>query len=73
MVICHFYAKKHNIDYGGKFHLKAVISSLGECFWALLMPLIIIVGITAGFCTRPKPALSPASTVCSSAWCATRS
>ena len=51
MVICHFYAKKHNIDYGGKFHLKAVISSLGECFWALLMPLIIIVGITAGFCT----------------------
>lgn len=51
MVICHFYAKKHNIDYGGKFHLKAVITSLGECFWALLMPLIIIVGITAGFCT----------------------
>ena len=51
MVICHFYAKKHNIDYGGKFEIKKVLRSLYECFWALLMPLIIIVGITAGFCT----------------------
>ena len=51
MVICHFYAKKHNIDYGGKFAIKKVLRSLYECFWALLMPLIIIVGITAGFCT----------------------
>ena len=51
MVICHFYAKKHNIDYGGKFEIKKVGRALIECFWALLMPLIIIVGITAGFCT----------------------
>ena len=42
MIICHFYAKKHN---------KKVVRALYECFWALLMPLIIIVGITAGFCT----------------------
>ncbi|MCR5576704.1 MAG: TRAP transporter large permease, partial [Oscillospiraceae bacterium] len=51
MVICHFYAKKHNIDYGGKFEPKKVARALYDCFWALLMPLIIIVGITAGFCT----------------------
>lgn len=51
MIICHFYAKKHNIDYGGKFQIKKVGKSLLECFWALLMPLIIIVGITGGFCT----------------------
>lgn len=51
MVICHFYAKKHNIDYGGKFEIKTVVKALKDCFWALLMPLIIIVGITAGFCT----------------------
>ena len=51
MVICHFYAKKHNIDYGGKFEIKKVGKALKDCFWALLMPLIIIVGITAGFCT----------------------
>lgn len=51
MVICHFYAKKHNIDYGGKFQPKAVLIALKDCFWALLMPLIIIVGITAGICT----------------------
>ena len=51
MLICHFYAKKHDIDYGGKFQLKKVGKSFISCFWALLMPLIIIVGITAGFCT----------------------
>ena len=51
MVICHFYAKKHDIDYGGKFKLKAVGKSFLNSFWAMLMPLIIIVGITAGFCT----------------------
>ena len=51
MIICHFYAKKHDIDYGGKFQLKKVGKSFISCFWALLMPLIIIVGITAGFCT----------------------
>ena len=33
MVICHFYAKKHNIDYGGKFEIKKVLRSLYECFW----------------------------------------
>lgn len=51
MLICHFYAKKHNIDYGGKFVLKRVGKSFLNSFWALLMPLIIIVGITGGFCT----------------------
>lgn len=51
MVICHFYAKKHNIDYGGKFDIKKVGKSFLNSFLALLMPLIIIVGITAGFCT----------------------
>ena len=51
MAICHFYAKKHGIDYGGKFKFKAVGKSLLNSFWAMLMPLIIIVGITAGFCT----------------------
>jgi len=51
MIICHLYARKHKIDYGGKFEIKKVGRALVECFWALLMPLIIIVGITAGFCT----------------------
>lgn len=51
MIICHFYAKKHNIDYGGKFSLKEAFKAFLDCFWALLMPLIIIVGITGGICT----------------------
>ena len=46
MVICHFYAKKHNIDYGGKFDIKKVGKSFLNSFLALLMPHIIIVCIT---------------------------
>ena len=51
MTVCHFYAKKHGIDYGGKFNLKRVGKTFLDSFWAMMMPLIIIVGITAGFCT----------------------
>jgi C4-dicarboxylate transporter DctM subunit len=51
MVICHFYARKHGIDYGGKFTLKGVWVALKNSFWAMIMPLIIIVGITCGICT----------------------
>jgi len=51
MVICHFYARKKGIDYGGKFSLKAVWHGLKNSFWALLMPFIIIGGITGGICT----------------------
>ena len=51
MIICHIYAKRHNIDYGGKFSLKGVWHALKKSFWAMLMPLIIIVGITCGICT----------------------
>ena len=51
MVICHIYARKHNIDYGGKFSVKGVWLALKNSFWAILMPLIIIVGITGGICT----------------------
>lgn len=51
MIICHIYAKKHNIDYGGKFSPIGVWHALKKSFWAMLMPLIIIVGITGGICT----------------------
>ena len=51
MVVAHIYAKKHDIDYGGKFVAKNVWLALKDSFWAMLMPLIIIVGITFGICT----------------------
>jgi len=51
MIICHIYARKHNIDYGGKFSLAGVWKAFKNSFWAIIMPLIIIVGITAGICT----------------------
>ena len=51
MIICHIYARKHNIDYGGKFSIAGVWKAFKNSFWAIIMPLIIIVGITAGICT----------------------
>ena len=54
MVICHFYAKKHDIDYGGKFVPKDVLIAFKDCFWALIMPVIIIGGVASGFCTATE-------------------
>jgi len=54
MTICYFYAKKHDIDYGGTFEIKVVIESLKDCIWALIMPVIIIGGVVSGFCTATE-------------------
>lgn len=54
MVICVLYARKHNIDYGGKFVLVNVWKAFKEAIWALLMPVIIIGGVAAGFCTATE-------------------
>lgn len=54
MIICYFYAKKHDIDYGGKFVPREVFASLRDCIWALIMPVIIIGGVTCGFCTATE-------------------
>lgn len=54
MVICYFYAKKHDIDYGGKFVPKDVLIAFRDCFWALIMPVIIIGGVATGFCTATE-------------------
>lgn len=54
MLICILYAKKHNIDYGGKFVLSKCWKAFKEAFWALLMPVIIIGGVAGGFCTATE-------------------
>lgn len=54
MLICFLYAKKHNIDYGGKFVLKNVWKTFKEAVWALIMPVIIIGGVSIGFCTATE-------------------
>jgi len=54
MVYCYIYAKRHNIDYGGKFVGKVVWKAFKESFWALLMPIIIIGGVMGGIFTATE-------------------
>ena len=54
MIICMLYAKKHGIDYGGKFIPANVWKTFKEAIWALIMPIIIIGGVSVGFCTATE-------------------
>ena len=54
MMVCFFYAKAHNIDYGGKFDPKAVWVQTKRAGWALIMPLIIIGGVVSGVFTATE-------------------
>ncbi len=54
MIYCYIYAKRKNIDYGGKFQGAVVWKAFKDSFWALLMPLIIIGGVMAGIFTATE-------------------
>ena len=54
MIYCGLYAKKHDIDYGGKFKGSVVWKAFKESFWALLMPIIIIGGVMGGIFTATE-------------------
>lgn len=54
MVYCGIYAKRHNIDYGGKFVGSVVWKAFKESIWALLMPIIIIGGVMGGIFTATE-------------------
>ena len=54
MIICHLYARKHNIDYGGKFLARNVWLALKDSIWALLMPVIILGGVFGGIFTATE-------------------
>jgi len=54
MLVCFFYAKKHDIDYGGKFQPKAVWLAFKEAIWALIMPIIIVGGVASGVFTATE-------------------
>lgn len=54
MAYCYLYAKRHNIDYDGKFNGTVVWKAFKESFWALLMPLIIIGGVMLGIFTATE-------------------
>lgn len=54
MAFCFIYAKANNIDYGGKFSLRAVLVSLKDAIWGLIMPFIVIGGVIAGIFTATE-------------------
>ena len=56
MIYCYIYAKKRNIDYGGKFRGKVVWAAFKDSIWALLMPVIIMGTIFGGICTVSEAA-----------------
>lgn len=53
-IYCFLYAKKHDIDYGGKFNPSGVWKALKESIWALFMPIIIIGGVMSGVFTATE-------------------
>lgn len=54
MIYCYLYAKRHDIDYGGKFRGRVVWESFKHSVWALLMPIIIIGGVMGGIFTATE-------------------
>lgn len=55
MVMCHIYAKKHNVDQGtGKFELHALWVAFKDAFFALITPFIIIGGVISGIFTATE-------------------
>jgi len=54
MVMSYWYAKKYQIDDGGRLSLSNTAKTFIEAFWALLVPVIIIGGITFGVFTATE-------------------
>lgn len=54
MIFCYIYARKNDIDYGGKFEAKKVFVALRESIWGLIMPFIVIGGVIGGIFTATE-------------------
>ena len=54
MIICYFYAKKHNIPVNPFCGFKQLFKDFSQAFGALLMPIIIIGGILLGVFTATE-------------------
>ena len=53
-IYCFLYAKKHDLDYGGRFNAHNVWVALKDSIWALIMPIIIIGGVMSGVFTATE-------------------
>lgn len=56
MVICSIIGKRRNLERGERFPIRKKITLTREAIWALLMPLIILVGIRMGLMTDTEVA-----------------
>lgn len=54
MIYCYIVARAKNLPREGNFSFSNVWKSFKSAFWALLMPIIIIVGIRGGFFTATE-------------------
>jgi len=54
MVYCYIFARKRNVDYGGKFEASVVWNAFKDSIWALFMPFIIIGGVMGGIFTATE-------------------
>lgn len=54
MVYCYIVARKKNYPKEGKFSFANVLKKFKSAFWALLMPVIILVGIRGGIFTATE-------------------
>lgn len=55
MVMCYWYASKYNVDLGTRsFELRLVWKTFKDAFFALIMPFIIIGGVTTGMFTATE-------------------
>lgn len=55
MGMCYWYARKHQVDLGtGTFDIRLVWKTFKKAFFALIMPFIIIGGVTSGFFTATE-------------------
>ncbi|UCD80561.1 MAG: TRAP transporter large permease subunit [Desulfobacterales bacterium] len=62
MVCGHLLSKKHGYNGDGrKATFGEILKALKDAIFALMVPLIVLGGFTAGSRRRPKPALSPLS------------
>ena len=55
MIMCYWYARKYNVDQGTRsFELRLVWKTFKDAFFALIMPFIIIGGVTTGMFTATE-------------------
>ena len=56
MGLCYYYARKHNFPVEQRFDLCKLAQAAREAAWALVMPVVILGGIFAGFVTATEGA-----------------